>query len=153
ALAAMERAAFAADVCFYYVMKLQLSFLYEDHARALVMARAGEERIGSALGQYFATELPFYASLTLLALSPSTPEDERPLREAEISRHHEALARLAEACPATHRHKYLLVSAERARVRGEEMEAMRLYDRAIDEAGRAGFVHHEALASELCAKF
>lgn len=152
-LAAMERASFAANVCFYYVIKLQLSFLYEDHAHALVMARAAEERIISGLGQYFTTELPFYASLTLLALPPPTAEVERARRAAELSRHHDTLAGWAEGCPSIHLHKHLLVSAERARIRGEEMEAMRLYDRAIEEARQSGFSHHEALGSELCAKF
>lgn len=152
-LATMESAGFAANVCYYYVIKLQLSFLYEDYAHALVMALAAEERIASGLGQYFTTELPFYGCLTLLALLPSASEDEREGYAAALSRHHDALARWAESCPTTHLHKHLLVSAERARLRGEELAAMRLYDRAIEEACQSGFLHHEALANELCAKF
>ena len=152
-LAAMESAGFSANVCYYYVLKLQLSFLYEEYAQALDMARAAEERLASALSQYFTTELQFYGCLTLLALLPAAAEGDRERYAATLCRYQDTLARWAESCPATHLHKQLLVSAEQARLDGDELAAMRLYDRAIEEARRNGFLHHEALASELCAKF
>jgi predicted ATPase/GAF domain-containing protein/anti-anti-sigma regulatory factor len=152
-VASMESAGFAANVCFYYVLKLMLSFLYEDYEQALSMAAAAEPRIASGLGQYFTTELPFYASLTLLAREPPAQSDERERGEAALARHEATLLRLAQESPATHRHKRLLVSAERARLAGEELLAMRLYDEAIFEARERGFLHHEALANELSGKF
>jgi hypothetical protein len=45
------------------------------------------------------------------------------------------------------------VLAEVARVAGKEVEAMARYDEAISGARQGGFVHEEALANELCAKF
>src|SRR6201997_5119962 len=46
-----------------------------------------------------------------------------------------------------------LVGAEIARVEGRELDAERLYEEAIRSAQANGFIHHEALANELAARF
>ncbi len=46
-----------------------------------------------------------------------------------------------------------LVEAEYARIRGDEGAAIRLYDRAADDARAHGFVQHEALACMSAARF
>ncbi|HEX5765367.1 MAG TPA: sigma 54-interacting transcriptional regulator, partial [Woeseiaceae bacterium] len=45
------------------------------------------------------------------------------------------------------------MGAEIARIEGREFDAMRLYKRAIRSAGANGFVHNEALAYEIAARF
>src|SRR5262249_49142910 len=45
------------------------------------------------------------------------------------------------------------VGAETARLEGRELEAGRLYEAAIRSAREHGFVHNEALANELAARF
>ena len=59
----------------------------------------------------------------------------------------------AEASPSNHAHRHALVAAEIAALAGEQDHAIDLYDRAIKLARESGFVQHEALASELAAKF
>jgi hypothetical protein len=46
-----------------------------------------------------------------------------------------------------------LVGAEIARIEGRIPEAMDLYEQAIRSAQANGFVHNEALANELAARF
>src|SRR5262249_967282 len=46
-----------------------------------------------------------------------------------------------------------LVGAEIARIEGREIDAERLYEQAIRSARANGFVHNEALANELAARF
>jgi len=46
-----------------------------------------------------------------------------------------------------------LVSAEIARIEGRELEAEHFYERAIRAAHANGFIHNEALANELAARF
>ena len=46
-----------------------------------------------------------------------------------------------------------LVGAEIARIEGRELEAERLYERAIHSARTNGFLNNEALANELAARF
>ncbi|MDC0677362.1 sensor histidine kinase [Sorangium atrum] len=50
-------------------------------------------------------------------------------------------------------HKHALVRAEIARLRGQDLEAIRLYEQAIASAREGGFVQHEAIACELAAAF
>jgi diguanylate cyclase (GGDEF)-like protein len=59
----------------------------------------------------------------------------------------------ARHCPANFLHKALLISAELARVDGDDRAAMALYARAIDAAAEAGFIHCEAMSNELYARF
>jgi PAS domain S-box-containing protein len=56
-------------------------------------------------------------------------------------------------CPANFEDRAALVGAEIARLDGRDADAMRLYERAIAAARANGFVHGEALASELGAHF
>src|SRR5262249_27330209 len=63
------------------------------------------------------------------------------------------LGRWAESCPANFAARAQLVSAEMARLDGRDLEAMRLYEQAIQAAYARGFVHVEGIARELAAKF
>src|SRR5262249_42733195 len=56
-------------------------------------------------------------------------------------------------CPQNFEDRATLVGAEIARIEGRPLEAMDLYERAIASARANGFVHNEALASELAARF
>src|SRR5262249_51337632 len=56
-------------------------------------------------------------------------------------------------CPENFDDRAALVGAEIARIEGRPLEAMDLYERAIGSARANGFVHHEALAYELAARF
>lgn len=47
----------------------------------------------------------------------------------------------------------LLVAAETARVLGQKLVAMDYYDASIESAKTHGYLHSEALANELAAKF
>jgi PAS domain S-box-containing protein len=59
----------------------------------------------------------------------------------------------AENCPPTFGDKYALVSAELARIEGRELDALRLYEEAIQAARANGFVQNEGVAHELVAQF
>jgi signal transduction histidine kinase len=50
-------------------------------------------------------------------------------------------------------HKWHLVEAERYRIRGNKLKAMKNYDMAAILARENGYIHEEALANELAAKF
>ena len=68
----------------------------------------------------------------------------------------ELFARLqtwAEHGPDNYRHKALLLEAELARSSHDAKSAMELYAQAIDAAAESGFIHCEALANELYARF
>src|SRR5439155_2184833 len=66
---------------------------------------------------------------------------------------HRQLQEWAGNCPENFEDRAALVGAELARIEGGDAEAMRLYERAIRSARANGFVHNEALAYELAARF
>ena len=59
----------------------------------------------------------------------------------------------AENCPENFENRVALVGAEIARIEGRELDAERLYEVAIKSARENNFVHNEALANELAARF
>ncbi|WP_437740773.1 GAF domain-containing protein [Sorangium sp. So ce1504] len=134
----------------YHVTKAQLAFLYEDPQGALAHADLAAPMMALAGAMPIVDMLPFYTVLSMLAL-PDAAERER--RGAAIAAHEARLSLLAASCPENYRHRHQLVLAEVARVAGKEVEAMARYDEAISGARQGGFVHEEALANELCAKF
>ena len=65
----------------------------------------------------------------------------------------QATPALAENCPENFENRAALVGAEIARLEGRELDAEHLYEQAIRSARENGFVHNEAIANELAARF
>jgi PAS domain S-box-containing protein len=70
-----------------------------------------------------------------------------------LAAHHRQLEVWATACPDKFENRAALVGAEIARIDGRAFDAMNLYEQAILSAQANGFVHNEALAKELAARF
>ena len=67
--------------------------------------------------------------------------------------HHKQLEVYAANCPENFENRAALVGAEIARIEGREIEAEHLYEQALRSAHTNGFVHNEAIAKELAARF
>ena len=83
----------------------------------------------------------------------SAPTDQRQQHRLALSAHHGQLEVWAQNCPDNFRDREALVGAEIARIEGRDVDAMRLYDQAISAARASGFVHNEALANEVAARY
>src|SRR5262249_17746400 len=70
-----------------------------------------------------------------------------------LAAHYRQLRERAENCPKNFESRAALVGAEIARLEGRELDAERLYEEAIRSARENDFVHHEAVANELAARF
>ncbi|XYI00391.1 AAA family ATPase [Sorangium sp. So ce1128] len=95
----------------------------------------------------------YYLALSLAALCDAerdAPQRELPEQLLECERR---LGEWARSGPDNFLHKHALVRAEIARLLGQELEAIRLYEQAIASAREGGFVQHEAIACELAAGF
>ena len=104
--------------------------------------------------RYFETaEYHFYAALSRAACCDSAPPDQRQQHLEALAAHHRQLEIWAENCPENFENRAALVGAEIARLEGRELDAERLYEQAIRSARANGFVHNEALAYELAARF
>jgi PAS domain S-box-containing protein len=149
-----RRLAFAAYL--YWVRKLQAHY----HAGDYLSAIEAEEKAGRLLSQspsyrlYFdAAEYCFYGALARAAYCQSAPADERSRQFEMLRTHHNQLQTWAEDGPENIADRVALIGAEIARLDGRESEAEQLYEQAIRAARANGFVHNEALACEVAARF
>jgi PAS domain S-box-containing protein len=148
---------FAFLECYYWIRKLQARFFAGDLASAIDAADKAERwyAISVALAQYLAemVDFHFYAALARAArCEPMGPDPYNKHRE-ELRRHEQHLRAWAANCPQNFESRAALVGAEIARVEGRPLDAMDLYERAIASARDNGFVHDEAIACELAARF
>ena len=95
-----------------------------------------------------------YQSLALLALCNQGSEGEKEEILTRVNDNQETLEKLACSAPPNYRHKHHLVEAERMRVLdGNPDTIMHHYDQAVALARKSGFIHEEALADELAARY
>jgi signal transduction histidine kinase len=140
-------------VCWYYILKLAARFMAGEHADALEAAERARALLWSTPGHMQVPEYHYYRALSLAAVCAASPRGTRA-RELEALREHEAQYReWAANCPQNFGSKSALVSAELARLDGQELEAMRLYEAAIRSARDNGLVQNEGIACELAARF
>jgi PAS domain S-box-containing protein len=148
----LENPGLAPVACRYWIRKLQACFYAEDYASA-VAAAAKAHLVHRRQSFFEVAEYPFYSALAHAALCNSASADERARYLEAVATHYRQLAIWKENCPENFENRASLVGAEIARLDGREMDAMRLYEQAIRSARENGFVHNEALANELAARF
>ncbi len=141
------------SIHFYYILKLQSCFLFEDYAQAQEMAIESEKMMVSSFGLLRTVEHYFYYCLALIALSNHSQNTANPEVWKLVDNYQEKLKQWSQACPENFLHKYLLVAAEIARSCDRDLLAMELYDRSIASAQENDYTQNEAIANELAAKF
>jgi PAS domain S-box-containing protein len=140
-------------VCFYWILKLQARFIAGDYKTALTAAHKARVLLWAAADHIQLLDYHYYAALTITALFDAAPaERQREWRET-LSAHIQQLREWANNYPPTFRDKHDLVTAEVARIEGRDLEAMRLYEQAIQSARENDFIQNEALANEIAGRF
>lgn len=149
----LESSRFVVAKMYYVAGKMQTSFLFGEVAEAERLAAGSMSQIHALMGQLPEVEYNFYHSLSCAALVPTSSREAARNHFRTLKRNQRKMKKWADNCAANFLHKYLLVEAERARLRGDRSQAMDLYDKAIFAARENGFVQNEALASELAGRF
>ena len=140
-------------LCNLYFNKLFICYWFDEYRDAVKNADLAEKHLESVVGALVVPLFYFYDSLARLALCSQSPAANFASHRGIISRNQKKLKKWARHAPMNHLHKYLLVQAERNRVKGRAEKAESLYAAAIENAKKNGFIHEEALAYELAAKF
>ncbi len=135
----------------YWTRKLQARFLAGDYASAANAALRAQSLLWIARYAVEAAEYLFYSALSRAALCDTAATDQGHV--VALGEHHRQLEVWAANCPDNFENRAALVGAEIARIDGRGADAMRLYEQAIRSARANGFIHHEALANELAARF
>ncbi len=140
--------------CWYWIRKLQARFFAGDHAAALASAEKAQRLLWTSPSLFDTAEYHFYGALSRAASCESASAGERRQHVEALAVHHRQLEIWAANCPENFENRAALVAAEIARIEGgRALDAERLYERAISSARANGFVHNEALAYELAARF
>ncbi|MCP4111435.1 MAG: AAA family ATPase [Desulfobacteraceae bacterium] len=140
-----------APLSIFHVFKLQSFYMYEKYTQALEMALKTEELLNHIACGFPIANYNFYYSLTISALYLTNKKKQKQYRK-KLETNQKQMKIWADNCPENFLHKYLLVQAEIARIKGRCPEAAELYRNAAEEAGKNEFIYDEALANELEAK-
>ncbi|WP_455281348.1 trifunctional serine/threonine-protein kinase/ATP-binding protein/sensor histidine kinase [Cupriavidus necator] len=143
----------ALATCWYWIRKLQARFLADDHAAAIMAADRAESLLWTSPSFFEQAEYHFYAALARAACCGTAAAPERTQHLEALAAHHRQLLIWAEHCPENFENRAALVGAEIARLDGREVDAMGLYEQAIRSAQDSDFIHNQALANELAARF
>src|SRR6185436_6334502 len=142
---------------YYWIRKSQARFFAGDYPSAVEAAdRAAKWYETSAALGLFPTEMAdfhFYAALSLAAACDPMSPDRYAMHREALQRHEQELRAWAANCARNFEDRASLIGAEIARLEGRELDAERLYEASIKSAQANEFVHNEALANELAARF
>ncbi|MEM9215007.1 MAG: AAA family ATPase [Cyanobacteria bacterium P01_F01_bin.150] len=136
-----------------HLCQLHLAYLFEQYDDAIAYATAAEPYKTAAAALFAFVPFHLYDSLAHLAVYPQVSLTEQEVIAQRIAANQQKMRQWATHAPENHQQKYELVEAEWCRVQARYSEAMDYYDRAIASANANGFIHEEALACELAAKF
>jgi len=135
----------------YWTLKAEARFLAGDYASAVDASLKAKQRTWVTLLEPAAFR--FFSALSHAASwDCSLPDQQRGHFEA-LTADHRQLKLWAEHCPENFENRAALVGAEIARIEGRVVEAEGLYEKAIRSAHANGFIHNEAVAYEVAARF
>src|SRR6516162_4002229 len=144
---------FALPEFWYLLRKVQARFFAADYATAVDASLRAQPLLYTSPSQLETAEFRFYGALSHAAYWNSASPDQRQQHFEALTDHHRQLEIWAEHCPENFENRAALVGAEIARIEGRILDAAHLYEQAIRSAHANGFVHNEALANELAARF
>jgi predicted ATPase len=138
--------------CWYWIRRAQALYFAGDFATAVDASARARRLLWTTLSNLEVAEYYFYAALSHAA-SADSAADARQQHVEALAAHHRKLQIWAKHCPENFENRAALVGAEIARLEGRDLDAEGLYEQAIGSARANGFIHNEALAYELAARF
>jgi len=141
------------DIYCLFLAKLWLSYHFDCDDRLIEYAVKAEEYLDGVTAMINTALFRFYDSLSRLRLYDRVTEIEREETLKRVESNQLRMRLWSQNAPMNFQHKYDLVAADTARVLGNLGPAMENYEQAIKGAGDNGFIHEQALANELYARF
>jgi len=141
-----------AEYC-YWLRKLQGRFFAGKYTEAIEASSCARRLLPASPSVSETAEYHFYGALSRAAACGAAPAGQRQEHVDALADHQRQLRLWAKHCPENFENCAAMVGAEIARIEGRDVDATRLYERAIHSARDSGFVHNQALAYELAAQF
>ncbi|MDC0707864.1 AAA family ATPase [Stigmatella sp. ncwal1] len=133
--------------------ELERLYLLSSPQEALDKAEQAEPLVPFVTGLFQVATYAFYHALSAAAVSTEASEERREELLQVVDRHRAFLEKCARRSPENFAPYHLLVSAEKARAKGLDDEALVTFERAIAAARASEFLGVEALACELTFRF
>ena len=131
-----------------------LQYLFEEYEAARETAFEMINLMKTYTDFLFDPLVNCYLSLALLAVYGQESEGEKEQILTQVHDNQDTLEKLARSAAPNYLHKYHMVEAERLRILDGQSDAiMQHYDQAIALSGESEFIHEEALANELAARY
>lgn len=137
----------------YCARKVQARFFAGDYAAAVAASLRAQQLLWTSPSQFETAEFRFYGALSHAGAWDSASPNQKQQHFEALTAHHQQLEIWAEHCPENFENRAALVGAEMARLEGRVLDAEHLYEKAIRSAHANGFIHNEALAYEVAARF
>lgn len=135
---------------FYY--KIQLAYLLAQYNLADEYVERICEHEEGAIALISTPVFYFYRALILLAVYPTSNAKKQRRIRYQVNKILRRVAKWASFVPDNHLHRYHIILAERAFIRGDLDEAKRQYQTGIQLAQRYGFIIEEAIGHERLGK-
>ncbi len=139
--------------CRYQIARLMAHCIMGNLVAAQAAADAAQPLLWATVGFQETHDYAYYAALTLAARYDQAGPEAQVHYRATLQSYQQQLLMWVENNADTFAPTYALVAAEVARISGQDLEAMRLYEQAIEAARVHGFVQHQALANEYAARY
>lgn len=152
-IAAMEAMPFGLGLFWHYVYRSFSLYLYGENKAALAAIMKSDENKAHIPNLMMYPDHFFFDALIIAANFEDFTEEEKARYRERLDADIAQMALWRKHCPENFLHRHLLMSAERARMDGEDLVAMELYEAAAEAARENGYLHHGALANELAGKF
>ncbi|NJM76355.1 MAG: hypothetical protein HC852_11930 [Acaryochloridaceae cyanobacterium RU_4_10] len=136
-----------------YVAKLILYILFKDYDQALHNAVLAEKYSENAIASIYIPIHAFYHTLALLLNYEVATVQNQKIYLKTINKYIKKLKIWAKHSPSNYQSKYFLATAERFKLRKQNIKAMEYYDFAIDAAEKSNNHFEAALSNELAAEF
>jgi len=137
----------------YWIRKMQARYYAGDYKDALEASTKARTLLRMSTAYVEEAEYHFYSALCRAAVYDFATADLRPEHLDALAEHQRQLEIWAESCPDNFENRATLVGAEIARIESRDLDAMRLFEKAIQSSRTNGFVNNEALAYERASAF
>jgi PAS domain S-box-containing protein len=152
-LPAVQQAQDRSILSVLYLNKLILCLLFQNYQEAIRNAELLESYLSGVTGTLTIPLFSYYDALARLGACSELGYWARKRVLRRVAAHQKKMKKWAHHAPGNFLHKFMLVEAERHRVRGNDSKATDWYERAVDVARENAYANDEALANELAGRF
>ncbi|MBD2329776.1 AAA family ATPase [Alkalinema sp. FACHB-956] len=148
-----QQASDLSNLSTYWYTKTFLHVILGDYDLAVQAANTNRQYLNGATTTVYVANYFAYDILSQAQVYAQSPVPEQRQLWRRMQQNRRKLARWAAMAPMNLGHQLALVDAELARLQKRFDRAIDCYEQAIALARQNGFLHHEALASELAGRF